>query len=81
VSNQITWINNQFYHNSDYDKDAASKVSSYQRVVTITESEKLLVGVPLDPSIEGYISLDDMTQNVVRPLQSNFGTQFGGAMG
>jgi chitinase len=81
VSNQITWINNQFYHNSDYDKDAATKVSSYQRVITITGSEKLLVGVPLDPSIEGYISLDDMIQNVVRPLQSNFGTQFGGAMG
>jgi chitinase len=81
VSNRITWINNQFYHNSDYDKDAATKVSWYQKVVVITGSEKLLVGVPLNPSIEGYISLDDMIQNVIRPLQSNFGAQFGGAMG
>jgi chitinase len=81
VSNQITWINNQFYHNPNYDKDAATKVFWYRKIVAITGSEKLLVGVPLDPSIEGFISLDDMTHNVIRPLQSNFGAQFGGAMG
>jgi chitinase len=81
VGDQITWINNQFYNNPDYDKDAATKVFWYQSVVAITGSEKLLVGVPLDPSIEGYISLDDMIQNVIRPLQSNFGAQFGGVMG
>jgi chitinase len=81
VSNQITWINNQFYHNPDYDQDAATKVFWYRNIVAITGSEKLLVGVPLDPSIEGFISLDDMIQNVIRPLQSNFGAQFGGTMG
>jgi chitinase len=81
VSNQITWINNQFYHNPDYDRNAATKVSSYRNIVAITGSEKLLVGVPLDPGIEGFISLDDMIQNVIRPLQSNFGAQFGGTMG
>src|SRR5271166_3802776 len=31
VGNQITWINNQFYNNPDYDKDAATKVSWYQK--------------------------------------------------
>src|SRR5262249_24385125 len=32
VSNKITWINNQFYDNPDYDRDAATKVLWYQRV-------------------------------------------------
>ena len=31
VGDQIAWINNQFYNNSDYDKDAAAKVFWYVR--------------------------------------------------
>jgi hypothetical protein len=30
---------------------------------------------------EGYITLDDMIQNVITPLKSNFGSQFGGVIG
>ena len=73
VGNQITWINNQFYNNPDYDKDAATKVSWYQNVAAITGAQKLLVGAILDPSAgEGYITLDDMIQNVITPLQAKF---------
>ena len=44
VGNQIAWINNQFYDNPDYDKDAAAKVLWYQRVAAITGAQKLLAG-------------------------------------
>jgi chitinase len=83
VGNQITWINNQFYNNTDFDHTAALKVSWYRKIVAITGSEKLLVGAPVAPSAtgEGYITLADMIGNVIEPLQSNFGVQFGGMMG
>ena len=44
MGNQITWINNQFYDNPDYDSDAATKVLWYQRVAVITGARNLLVG-------------------------------------
>jgi len=44
VGNQIAWINNQFYDNPDYDRDAVTKVLWYQRVAAITGSQKLLAG-------------------------------------
>jgi mannan endo-1,4-beta-mannosidase len=82
VGNQIAWINNQFYNNSDYDKDAATKVFWYQKVAAITGAHKLLVGAILNQSAgEGYITLDDMIQNVITPLEATFGSQFGGVMG
>jgi chitinase len=82
VGNQITWINNQFYNNSDYDKDAPLKVTWYRNIVAITGSEKLLVGAILAQTAgEGYITLIHMIENVIKPLQSNFGVQFGGMMG
>ena len=85
VGNQITWINNQFYNNPDYDKDAATKVSWYQNVAAITGAQKLSLALSLAiqpyPGTDGYITLDDMIQNVITPLQAKFGSQFGGVMG
>ncbi len=83
VGQQIAWINNQFYNNTDYDKDAATKVSWYQKAASIVGAEKLLAGVPLTASDagEGYIAPGDMVQNVIEPLQAIFGSQFGGVMG
>jgi nucleoid-associated protein YgaU len=83
VGNQLTWINNQFYNNTDFDHTAALKVSWYRKIVEITGSEKLLVGAPVaaGATAEGYITLPDMIQDVIEPLQSNFGVQFGGMMG
>ena len=83
AGNQIAWINNQFYDNPDYDKDAATKVLWYQRVAAITGAQKLLVGalVANTGTDEGYITLDDMIQHVIAPLKSHFGSQFGGVMG
>jgi chitinase len=81
VENQIAWINNQFYHNPNYDKDAPTKVVWYQNVAAITGSAKLLMGASLDPSTEGYITMADMIQNVIVPLQADYGFQFGGMMG
>jgi chitinase len=81
VGGQITWINNQFYNNSQYDARAADKVNWYQKIAAITGPQKLLVGVTLDPGTEGYNTLDDMANNVITPLKATFGTSFGGAMG
>jgi chitinase len=81
VSNQITWINNQFYNQPGYDTTAADKVNWYQKIVAITGPQKSLLGATLDPNTEGYITLDDMIINVITPLKATFGTAFGGAMG
>jgi hypothetical protein len=83
VGNQITWINNQFYDNPDYDKDAATKVLWYQNVAAITGAQNLLVGALVADTGQdkGYITLDDMINNVINPLKATFGSQFGGVMG
>ena len=83
AGNQIAWFNNQFYDNSDRDATSQLKVQTYHDIVNIPGGpppQKLLVGVPLTSSVEGYISLDDMVQNVIAPLKAAYGAQFGGAM-
>jgi chitinase len=87
VGNQIAWINNQFYNNSEYDQDAATKVTWYNKVAAIIGAQNLLVGGLVgDPALigtedEGYITLSDMVNNVINPLIGAFGSQFGGVMG
>jgi chitinase len=87
VGNQIAWINNQFYNNPDYDQDAATKVSWYNNVAAIIGAQNLLVGALVgDPALigttdEGYITLDDMINNVINPLKVTFGSQYGGVVG
>jgi chitinase len=85
VGHSIAWYNNQFYNNPHYDKDAATKVASYLMVAEEIGPTKLLMGVSIDPNDEGAISLDDMTQNVITPLHTQFpltpeSMEFGGVM-
>jgi chitinase len=88
VGNSIAWYNNQFYNNPCYDSDAATKVASYLMVAKEIGPTKLLMGVSIDPTDEGAFSLDsldDMTQNVITPLQAQFpptpqSIEFGGVM-
>ena len=80
VGGLITCINNQFYSDPAYDNTAALKVQSYRSIANITGPQKLLMGVLLSGG-EGVESLGDMVQNVIPPLQSQFGAQFGGVMG
>lgn len=84
VGDQITWINNQFYNNANYDATASDKLAWYQNIAAITGPEKLLVGATLNPTTEGFIEIDDMINNVITPLQAIFDSQpnvFGGMMG
>ena len=85
VGNSVAWYNNQFYNNRRYDADAATKVASYLMVAGETEPTKLLMGVSINTKDEGAIGLDDMTQNVIAPLQAQFpptpqSSEFGGVM-
>lgn len=85
VGSSIAWYNNQFYNNPRYDSDAATKVASYLMVAEVIGPTKLLMGVSIDPNDEGAVSLDDMTQNVIVPLQAQFPPtpqliEFGGVM-
>jgi chitinase len=86
VGSSIAWYNNQFYNNPRYDQDAATKVASYLMVAEEIGPTKLLMGVSIDQSDEGaMIALDDMTQNVIAPLQVQFpptpqSIEFGGVM-
>jgi chitinase len=88
VGNSVAWYNNQFYNNPRYDSDDATKVASYLMVAKEIGPTKLLMGVSIDSKDEGAISLDnldDMTQNVITPLQAQFpptpqSVEFGGVM-
>jgi chitinase len=85
VGDLVSWYNNQFYNNPRYDADAAAKVASYLMVAGEIGPTKLLMGVSIDPKDEGAITLDDMTQNVIMPLQAQFPPtpqliEFGGVM-
>ena len=96
VGNYIAWYNTQFYDNPPYSTD---KVMWYEKLADEAKATgllgKLLMGVSLDSSDQGYItSLDDMTQNVIMPLVAKYpayafppsnppvilGTKFGGVM-
>jgi hypothetical protein len=88
VGNQIAWFNNQFYDNAARDATAGLKVQTYRDIAGIAGGpplQKLLVGALLPNAgtigTNGIISLGDMVQNVIMPLQSQFGAQFGGVMG
>ena len=80
----ISWINNQFYENPVDDQDDATKVSTYEDISHITGPDRLLLGVIIDNSTEGYISSGWVWQDVVQPLQTysttTFGLPFGGVM-
>jgi chitinase len=81
VGNQITWINNQFYHNSRYDRDAFTKIQWYNTIAnTMGGAQQLLVGALLEPGADGYLPVDQMINDVINPLQNSYGTQFGGVM-
>jgi hypothetical protein len=80
VGSKIAWINNQFYNNKDYDKDAATKVDKYQAVAGLIGAQQLLMGVSLSGG-EGAETLSDMVHNVIPPLKAKYGSQFGGVMG
>jgi chitinase len=86
AGNQIAWFNNQFYNNNV--DDAASKVAEYQAIAGITGPQNQLLGALVgnpadyrDDTDTGYITLDDMTNNVIAPLKARYGSQFGGVMG
>jgi chitinase len=73
VNNQIMWFNNRFYSNKGYDQDAPTKQLWYRNIAEgITGPQRLLVGALLGPG-EGYITIDDMVQNVITPLKSRYG--------
>jgi chitinase len=80
VGTKIAWYNNQFYDNSTYDKDAATKVEKYQAVAGLTGAQQALMGVSLSGD-EGAETLSDMVQNVIPPLKAQYGSQFGGVVG
>ena len=44
VGNQIAWVNNQFYNNSDYDSSAERKIVKYQAVAGPYRTTKTVIG-------------------------------------
>lgn len=65
--------------------EAATKIASHLMIPQEIGPTKLLMGVSINPEDEGTISLDDMTQNVIAPLQAQLPStpqliEFGGVM-
>jgi chitinase len=80
AGSSMAWYNNQFYSNTGYDDDDATKRNWYEKVAAVVRPEKLLMGVSLYPHNEGYVTdVDDMTRNIIKPLQGEY-PAFGGVM-
>src|SRR5215831_7420986 len=79
----IAWFNNQFYDNPAWDATAALKVEKYQAIAGLTGPQTQLLGALVgNPGGEdGYITLGDLQNNVIAPLKSQYGSQFGGVVG
>jgi len=82
AGNQIAWINNQFYNNPPWDATPDLKVRWYNYIASITGAQKLMAGALVaDTGDEGYIPIDQMINQVIMPLKSTWGAEFGGVMG
>ena len=83
AGDQITWINNQFYNNPQFDATPDLKVEWYDKIASTTGAQKLMVGAPVTAAGagEGYIPLDQMISQVIQPLKDAWGPEFGGVMG
>jgi chitinase len=83
AGDQIAWINNQFYNNAPWDASPGLKVEWYNNIARITGAQKLMVGAPVAAAGagEGYIPLAQMIGQVIGPLKTAWGPEFGGVMG
>jgi hypothetical protein len=78
----ISWFNNQFYDNAAWDATAALKIEKYQAIAGLTGPQTQLLGALVGKTKEeGYLPLGDMQKNVIAPLRSQYGSQFGGVVG
>jgi chitinase len=82
AGSQIAWINNQFYNNPPWDATPDLKVQWYNQIASITGAQKLMAGALVaETGDEGYIPIDQMINQVIMPLKSTWGAEFGGVMG
>ncbi|MEH6633306.1 MAG: glycoside hydrolase family 18 protein [Halopseudomonas aestusnigri] len=93
----IDWITVQYYNNPGQDGPVATKVvglsndpytTSYRGLVSkdgplFWPSEKIIIGKPVykADAFSGHLSPEDMIKQVIRPLYSEYGDQFGGIAG
>lgn len=90
----ISWLNMQFYNQGDCTQTADDVVQAYENIVNgwpETDGEdafdgwpasQLLFGTPMasDDASSGYFEVDDLTADIIAPLQEEF-SDFGGIMG
>jgi chitinase len=87
AGNDISWFNCQFYNNPPYDYPASSKVSSYNYIANVMggDAPTLMLGTPVsgDPGCasSGYLSLEQLSPQVITPLLHNYETPSGSAFG
>ena len=86
AGNQITWFNNQFYNNPGYDAPASVKISKYNNIADLTGAQQQLLGAPVtaagaSDNGEGYLPVGQLITDVIGPLQTAWGKEFGGVMG
>lgn len=83
MGNSITLINNQFYNNHGWDGTSALDIHWYETIAKTTEAPKLILGMPVGPNSasEGYLPPSQLISEVIQPLRTKFGADFGGVMG
>lgn len=97
VGDAVNWITVQYYNNPGFDGPTASRVvgtgaapfiTSYRGLMHAAHglnwpSDKLVVGKPVyhADAGSGHISPQDLISQVIQPLGTEFGTNFGGIAG
>ena len=81
VGQDISWLNNQFYNNPEYDATPALQTYWYGTIAGVTGANKLLFGANLYPgSKSGYLDAPTLVAEVIQPLRAAQ-SSFGGVMG
>lgn len=89
VGARIAWLNVQYYNAPEFIDPNSKVVQSYQRLVEGTNGfepippQQLVLGKPFGQPTQrgGFMPVDEIISDLVRPLQSAYGKEFGGVMG
>ncbi len=86
TGDDITWLNMQYYSNPPLTSSNFEEVYHYRSVIKGwegfpgLEAQRLVVGKPYSPRVNGFEPMDVVVKDILRPLAKEFGSSFGGFM-
>jgi len=82
TGDDITWLNMQYYSNPPLTSSNFEEVYHYRSVIKGwegfpgLEAQRLVVGKPYSPRVNGFEPMDVVVKDILRPLAKEFGSSF-----